>query len=89
MRLFIINILILFFTHTYSQTHTISGYITDISNGESIFGANIVIDSLSLGTTSNNFGFSPAKFASPSLRLPLFFAKELRVRVKTVFKPSI
>tara|TARA_B100000579_G_scaffold137603_1_gene111694 strand:- start:14238 stop:16616 length:2379 start_codon:yes stop_codon:yes gene_type:complete len=57
MRLLIISILVLLYTDTYSQTHTLSGYITDVSNGENIFGANIIVDSLSVGTTSNNFGF--------------------------------
>ena len=33
--------------------------------------------------------FSPARLASASLRLPRFLAKALRVRVSTVFKPSM
>ena len=41
----------------WAQTYTISGYITDGSNGENILGANIVSDSLRLGTSSNNYGF--------------------------------
>ena len=56
MRLFII-ILTLICHSGYSQTYTISGYITDSTNGESIVGANIVSDSLRLGTSSNGFGF--------------------------------
>ena len=33
--------------------------------------------------------FSPARLPSASLRLPRFLAKALRVRVRTVFKPSM
>ena len=50
-------ILLFLFNTIYSQNHTISGFITDQSNGENIFSANIIVDSLRLGTTSNNFGF--------------------------------
>ena len=53
-----LSLLLLFLFNTiYSQNHTISGFITDQSNGENIFSANIIVDSLRLGTTSNNFGF--------------------------------
>lgn len=36
---------------------TLSGYITDASNGESLPGATIVVNELKIGTTSNNYGF--------------------------------
>ena len=57
MRLFIITIFCLLFHFSSAQTYTISGYITDHTNGESVFGANIIVDSLRLGTASNSFGF--------------------------------
>ena len=57
MRLYICLIFVLIFYSGYTQTYTISGYITDSNNGESIVGANIVSDSLRLGTSSNSFGF--------------------------------
>ena len=57
MRLYICLIFVLIFYSGYTQTYTISGYITDANNGESIVGANIVSDSLRLGTSSNSFGF--------------------------------
>jgi len=55
----IVTILILLLaTNSYAQiTHTISGYITDKSNGESIVGVNIYCADLSLGVTSNTYGF--------------------------------
>ncbi len=39
------------------QFYTLSGYISDVNNGESLTGVNIVVDSLSVGTTSNSYGF--------------------------------
>ena len=39
------------------EKHTISGYITDINNGESIVGANIYCKDLGVGVTSNTYGF--------------------------------
>ena len=57
MRYFLSITILVLFNNIYAQNYTISGYITDESNGESIFSANIIVDSLRLGTTSNNFGF--------------------------------
>ena len=37
--------------------YTISGYITDENNGESIVGANVYCKDLSVGVTSNTYGF--------------------------------
>ena len=43
---------------SYAQNrHTISGYITDKNNGESIVGVNIYSKALNLGVTSNTYGF--------------------------------
>ena len=39
------------------EKHTISGYISDINKGESIVGANIYCKDLSVGVTSNTYGF--------------------------------
>ena len=57
MKFFLLQFLVLIISISYTQNYTISGYITDQSNGESIFGANIFSDSLQLGTTSNSYGF--------------------------------
>ncbi|OUV53386.1 MAG: hypothetical protein CBC73_04930 [Flavobacteriales bacterium TMED113] len=37
--------------------YTISGYIEDAATGESLIGVNVYSKSLSVGTTTNNFGF--------------------------------
>ncbi len=42
---------------TASETFTISGFITDSKDGESLPGATIYIKSLNLGTSSNNYGY--------------------------------
>ena len=39
------------------EKYTISGYITDISSGESIVGANIYSNNLQTGVISNTYGF--------------------------------
>ena len=43
----------------YGQTEefTISGYITDASNGEALIGANMLIQELATGTVTNAYGF--------------------------------
>ena len=52
---------IFFFLFSYivlSQNfYTISGYIEDAATGESLIGVNVYSKSLSVGTTTNNFGF--------------------------------
>ena len=53
--------LFLLFVNAFSLSaqdkYTISGYITDKSNGESIVGANIYCEELSVGVSSNTYGF--------------------------------
>ena len=39
------------------EKYTVSGYISDISNGENIIGVNIFCKELNQGVTSNTFGF--------------------------------
>ena len=57
--------LVIFSINVFAQEkYTISGYITDINNGESVVGANIYCKELNLGVTSNTYGFY-------SLTLPL------------------
>ena len=40
-----------------AQKYTISGYVEDASSGERMVGVNVVAKELSLGTTTNTFGF--------------------------------
>ena len=57
-KIFTLLMLLAIVTNIYAQNkYTISGYITDKSNGESIVGANIYCTALNLGVTSNTYGF--------------------------------
>ena len=57
-KIFIIILLLSILTNSYAQNkYTISGYITDKNNGESIVGVNIYSKALNLGVTSNTYGF--------------------------------
>ena len=57
-KIFIILILLSILTSSYAQQkYTISGYITDKNNGESIIGANIYSKLTGKGVTSNTYGF--------------------------------
>lgn len=42
---------------SYSQNYTISGYIVDASNGETLIGAEVYLENTTLGTTTNVYGF--------------------------------
>ena len=57
-KIFIILVLLSILTSGYAQQkYTISGYITDKNNGESIIGANIYSKLTGKGVTSNTYGF--------------------------------
>lgn len=61
-KLLIINYLhLLFFTMVISvfgqQKHTISGYISDASNGEKMLGVTVSVKEIGKGTTTNEYGF--------------------------------
>ncbi|WP_035842285.1 TonB-dependent receptor [Crocinitomix catalasitica] len=42
---------------SYAQRYTLSGFIKDAENGETLINARVYIDSLKVGTVSNSFGF--------------------------------
>ena len=42
---------------SYAQKYTISGYLTDIENGEKLIGANIYDANTYIGTVTNSYGF--------------------------------
>jgi hypothetical protein len=50
-------LLLIITTQVVAQNHTISGYVEDASSGERMVGVNVVAKELSLGTTTNTFGF--------------------------------
>lgn len=58
MRSTLVILLFLFHSVVYGQTtSTLSGYITDSRDGETIIGAKVVIPSLNKGAVTNNYGF--------------------------------
>jgi hypothetical protein len=58
MRISLLSLLFLSFSILgWSQKSTLSGYITDASNGEAVMGAKIVIPSLNIGALTNTYGF--------------------------------
>ena len=57
-KIYTILILLTTVTSSYAQKkYTISGYISDKNNGESVVGVNIYSKALNLGVTSNTYGF--------------------------------
>ena len=51
-------LLFIFFTTVLSaQNYTISGYITDGANGETLISATVIDKNLSKGAVSNNYGY--------------------------------
>ena len=54
------NLLFLFvlnFGFCFSQNITLSGYLEDIETGESLIGANILVEEINIGVSTNNYGF--------------------------------
>ncbi len=52
-----IIILLLSFTYLYSQPVQITGYIQDAQTGEPLIGANILVEGMSLGASSDDSGY--------------------------------
>ena len=54
----ILSILIVISLFSFSQQkYTISGFVNDNENGESLIGVNVIIKEKIVGTTSNTYGF--------------------------------
>ena len=57
-KLGLISVLILFSITVFAQTkYTVSGYIKDAQNGETLIGATVLVKGTTTGTTSNVYGF--------------------------------
>jgi len=56
-KIIIITFNLLLVTAVYAQKYTISGYITDIEDGEKLIGANVYDANNYKGTTTNSYGF--------------------------------
>ena len=67
--LFLIYIIGASASTAFSQTFTISGFITDVDSGEKLIGANIFVVNKSMGTVTNNYGFYSLTLPQDSLLL--------------------
>ena len=57
MRSTILCLICSFSILTHAQKHSLSGYVRDASNGESLIGVNVVVPELNVGTATNVYGF--------------------------------
>ena len=48
---------LIFYGISFSQNFTLSGYLEDVDTGESLIGANILIEEINIGGSTNNYGF--------------------------------
>lgn len=53
----------------YSKTITLSGYVRDEETGEELIGANVYLDSLNIGTTTNLYGYYSLSIPAGDYRL--------------------
>lgn len=67
----------------FGQKQSISGYVKDKSNGESIIGATIYVEELKMGTSANTYGFYSLTLPSGSYHLN-FSAAGYKKVVKTI-----
>ena len=58
-----------FTTFLFSQKYTISGYISDVENGEKLIAANILDLKSLAGTITNNYGFFSLTLPKDSVSL--------------------
>lgn len=71
--LLLLNILILFSQLSFSQKHTISGYVQDISSGEKIYSASVYDLRTKMGTTTNEYGFFSLTLNQDTIDLSVSF----------------
>lgn len=65
--------LLLTSSQLFAQKYTISGYVEDAATGERMVGVNVVAKELSLGTTTNTFGFYSLTLPSSEFNLEMSF----------------
>ena len=59
---FYFQLILIFFIYTQSRLYcqekvTLSGYVSDSENNETLIGVNVIIPNLKIGTTTNDYGF--------------------------------
>lgn len=92
--LFII-LLILSFTVLAQEKYTISGTLSDKSNGESLIGATIIVSGTSKGTVTNNYGFYSLTLNEGKYTIEFSFVgyetikKEFNLKTNVVFDAEL
>ena len=74
--LFLLSILFVLYnqTNSYSQDKvTLSGYISDNENNETLIGVNVIIPNLKIGTTTNDYGFYSLTVPRGNYKLQISF----------------
>ena len=74
--LFLLSILFVLYNQTssYSQDKvTLSGYISDNENNETLIGVNVIIPDLKIGTTTNDYGFYSLTVPRGNYKLQISF----------------
>jgi len=69
-------------------THTLSGFIYDASNGETMIGANIFVKELSIGTASNVYGFYSLTLPNGEYTIELSYVGYEKISEKIDFNES-
>ena len=59
---FYFQLILIVFVYTQSRLYcqekvTLSGYVSDSENNETLIGVNVIIPNLKIGTTTNDYGF--------------------------------
>ena len=59
---FYFQLILFVFVYTQSRLYcqekvTLSGYVSDSENNETLIGVNVIIPNLKIGTTTNDYGF--------------------------------
>ncbi len=85
----ILFLLLLTITLIFGQsTHTLSGFVYDESNGESMIGANIYVKELAVGTSSNVYGFYSITLPDGEYTIEVSFVGYEKVSEKIDFNES-
>jgi hypothetical protein len=85
----ILFLILLTVTLIFGQsTHTLSGFVYDESNGESMIGANIYVKELAVGTSSNVYGFYSITLPDGEYTVEVSFVGYEKVSEKIDFNES-
>jgi hypothetical protein len=85
-KLFWSGFLSLLFFASQAQSYTLSGYVEDAQSRERIIGVNVYLDGLSIGTTTNTYGFYSLSLRPGEYELVVSFIGYESIKKKIVIK---